>query len=57
MKLKPLQCHTSSSIIVQDDGVTAIPVFAPNCTAPVFDTGGCTSIVSATIDYGTTANL
>ena len=24
---------------VQDDGVTAIPVFAPICTAPVFDDG------------------
>ena len=24
---------------VQDDGVTAVPVFAPICTAPVFDDG------------------
>ena len=29
---------------VQDDGFTAIPVFAPTCTAPVF-AGGCIDIV------------
>ena len=44
------------SSIVQDDGVTAIPVFAPNCTAPVFDDGDCTGTVSAAIDCSGTAN-
>ena len=43
--------------IVQDDGVTRVPVVAPNCTAPVFDDGGCTAMVSATIDCSATANL
>ena len=38
--------------IVQDE-VAAIPVFAPNCTAPMFDDG----IVSATIDCSATANV
>ena len=57
MKLKPLQCDTNSFIIVQDDGLTAVPVFAYICTPPVFDDGGCTSIVSATIDCSATANL
>ena len=57
MKLEPLQCHTSSSIIVQDDGVTAVPVFAYICTAPVFHDGGYTDTVSATIDCDATANL
>ena len=47
MKLKPLQCDTNSFIIVQDDGVTAVPVFAYIGTAPAFDDGGCTDIVSA----------
>ena len=33
-------------------------MFAPICTAPVFDTGGCTAVVSATTDdYSTTANV
>ena len=57
VKLKPLQCHTNSFIIAQDDGVTAVPVFAYICTPPVFDTGGYTAVVSATIDCGATANL
>ena len=48
VKLKALQCDTSSFFIVQDDGVTAVPVFAYIGTAPVFDDGGCTDIVSAT---------
>ena len=54
MKLKPLQCDTNSFIIVQDDGVTVVAYI---CTAPVFDDGGCTAIVSATIDCSATANL
>ena len=57
VKLKPLQCDTNSFIIVQDDGVTRVPVVAPNCTAPMFDDGGCTAMVSATIDCSATANL
>ena len=46
--------------IVQDDGVAAVLVFAPNCTnctPPVFDAGGCTAIGSATIDRSATTNL
>ena len=43
--------------IVQDDGVTAIPVFAHICTAPVFDDGGCVNTVSATINCSATVNL
>ena len=31
--------HFKLLCTVQDDGVTAIPVFAPICTAPVFDDG------------------
>ena len=42
---------------MQDNGATDVRVFAPICTAPVFDTGGCTTVVSATTDYSTTANL
>ena len=57
MKLKPLQCDTNSFLIIQDDGLTRVPVFAYICTRSVFDAGGCTSIVSATIDCGATANL
>ena len=57
MKLKPLQCDTNSFIIIQDDGLTAVPVFAYICTPPVFDDGGCTAMVSATIDCSATANL
>ena len=54
MKLKPLQCNTNSFIIVQDDGVTRVPVVAYICTPPVFDDGGCTD---AAIDCGATTNL
>ena len=43
--------------IVQDDGVTAVFVFAHICTAPVFDAGGYTATVSAVIDCNGTANL
>ena len=43
--------------IVQDDGVAAIPVFVYICTAPVFDAGGCTGIVSASTDCSATANV
>ena len=57
MKLKPLQCNTNSFIIVQDDEVTRVPVVAYICTAPVFDDGGCTAMVSATIGCSATANL
>ena len=35
-------------VTAADDGVTAVPVFAYIGTAPVFDDGGCTDIVSAT---------
>ena len=45
----------SAQCIVQDDGT--IPVFACVCTPPVFDDGGCTVIVFATIDRNATANL
>ena len=41
----------------QDDGVAVVPVFAPYCTAPVFDAGGCIDTVSATIDCSATANV
>ena len=36
--------HFKLLCTVQDDGVTAILVFAPICPAPVFD-DGCTDIV------------
>ena len=54
MKFKPLQCDTNSFIIVQDDGVTRVPVVAHICAPPA---GGCTDTVSATIDCSATANL
>ena len=43
--------------IIQDDGVTAIPVFAHICTAPMFDDGGYIDAVSATINCSATADL
>ena len=45
--------------IVQDDGVTTAPVFAHSCNplVVVFDDGGCTGIVSVTIDCNATANV
>ena len=56
--------------ITQNDGATAVPVFAPICTpictlpvvdaggcsAAVFEAGGCTDIVFATIHCNATAN-
>ena len=53
VKLKLLQCDTNSFIIVQDDGATAVPVFAYICT----DDGGCTAMVTATTDCSATAIL
>ena len=43
--------------IVQDGGVTAVPVFAHICTATVFDAGGYTDTVSAATDCNVTGNL
>ena len=57
MARKPLQCEPFDVYIVQDDGATAVSEFAPICTPPVFDAGGCTAIGSATIDYSATANV
>ena len=41
--------------IAQNDGATAVLVFAHICTAPVLDVGHCTDSVSATCNA--TANL
>ena len=43
--------------IVQDVGFAAVPVFAHIYTDPVFDAGGYTDTVSATIDCNGTGNL
>ena len=42
---------------VQNDGATAVSLFAPICTAPVLDVGGCPDIVSATGDCNGTTNV
>ena len=43
--------------IVQDDGTTAVPVFAHISTPLVFDDGGCTATVFATIDCSATTKV
>ena len=43
--------------VAQNDGVTAVLVFAHTCTPPVLDVGGCTDSVSGTIDCNGTTNL
>jgi len=50
-----LQCESLS--IVQDGGFAAVAVFAHICTSCVFDAGGYTNTVSATIDCNVTPNL
>ena len=55
--IKSLQSkHSVLLCIVQNDGATTVLVFAPICTAPVLNVGGCTDIVSATGDCNGTAN-
>ena len=53
------QCKVNTVLLctVQNDGATAVPVFAPICTAPVWDVGGYTDSVSATGDCNGTTNV
>ena len=48
--------HILFRIFQDNDGVTAVPVFANIYTPPVFDDGGCTATVFATGDCSATEN-
>ena len=49
--------HILLHILQDNDGATAVPVFAHMCTAPVFADGGHIDIVFTTIGCSATANL
>ena len=49
--------HILFRILQDNDGATAVPVCTHICTPPVFEAGGCTDSVFATIDCTATANL
>ena len=43
--LQSVSFHILLHILQDNDGTTAVPVFAHMCTAPVFDDGVCTTTV------------